>query len=85
MKVKELINLLERENSESEVIIQKDAEGNGYSPLEDIDGNAIYIPDSHYSGTVYYLKWSADDDSLTAEEWVEMNKKTHCVVLSAVN
>lgn len=85
MKVKELIKLLERENPESEVILQKDAEGNGYSPLSDVDGNAVYIPESNWSGEVYSLEWSADDACMTDEEWAEINKKPHCVVLAPVN
>ncbi len=85
MKVKELIRLLERENPESEVIIQKDAEGNGYSPLSEVDGNAVYIPESTWSGNVYSLEWSADDACMTDEEWAEINKKLHCVVLAPVN
>ena len=85
MKVKELIKQLERENPESEVILQKDAEGNSYSPLSDVDGNAVYIPDSTWHGDVYSLEWSADDACMTDEEWAEINAKPHCVVLAPVN
>jgi hypothetical protein len=34
------------------VIMQSDAEGNGYSPLSGLDDNAMYIPDSTWSGEV---------------------------------
>lgn len=37
MKVKELQKLLSECDPESEVILQKDPEGNGYSPLYGVD------------------------------------------------
>ena len=49
MKVKELIKKLEAENPDSKVILQKDAEGNGWSPLEDI-WTGWYEADSTWSG-----------------------------------
>ena len=36
-----------------EVVLQKDSEGNGYSPLAGADPEAVYIPDSTWSGDVY--------------------------------
>jgi len=44
MKVKELIEELKKADQESEVIIQKDSDGNGYSPLSTVDINAVYVP-----------------------------------------
>lgn len=49
MKVKELIELLQKEDPEREVILQKDSEGNGYSPLYEI-GTGTYKPESTYHG-----------------------------------
>jgi hypothetical protein len=85
MKVKELIRLLEREDAESEVILQKDAEGNGYSPLLEVDGNAVYIPETSWSGNVFSLEWSADDACMSEEEWAAVQKKPRCVVLAPVS
>ncbi len=85
MNVGELIAFLRGYPSETEIILQKDAEGNGYSPLSEVDGNAVYIPESTWSGNVYSLEWSADDACMTDEEWAEINKKLHCVVLAPVN
>ena len=50
MKVKDLIKELKKVDPESIIVLQKDAEGNGYSPLSGIDNDAIYIPDSTWSG-----------------------------------
>jgi len=85
MKVKELIRKLEQENAESEVILQKDSEGNGYSPLSAVDGFAVYIPETTYSGNVFSLEWSADDACVSQKEWESMQKKPRCVVLAPVN
>jgi hypothetical protein len=52
MRVKELKKLLENINDERMVILQKDAEGNGYSPCRGIDDNCAYDADSTYSGTI---------------------------------
>lgn len=32
------------------VIMQKDAEGNGYSPLYDVEADAVYVAESTWSG-----------------------------------
>lgn len=51
MTVKELIGLLSGFEQEAEVVLQKDAEGNGYSPLAGIwDGQ--YRADTTWSGEV---------------------------------
>ena len=42
MRVFELINLLQEMPQNSLVILQKDAEGNGFSPLYGADPNAVY-------------------------------------------
>ena len=43
MKVKDLIKLLQKENPESNIVLRKHSEGNGYSLLVGIDGHAIYL------------------------------------------
>lgn len=85
MKVKELLAALADANHEADVILQKDAEGNGYSPLEGADLNAVYVPDSTYSGNVYSMEWTADDACMTKAEWAKITKKPRCVVLHPVN
>ncbi len=53
MTVKELIEVLSGFSPDKEVILQKDAEGNGYSPLAGADDDAVYVAETTYSGTVY--------------------------------
>ncbi len=85
MKVKELLQVLAACNPDAEVILQKDSEGNGYSPLEGADEDAVYVPDSTYSGAVYSRSWSADEACLSPKEWQKVLKRPSCVVLYPVN
>ena len=52
MKVKELIKELEKYNPEAAVILQKDSEGNGYSPLSDL-GSGVYVAETTWYGEFY--------------------------------
>jgi len=54
MKIKDLIELLNKEDPEMNIIMSKDGEGNDYSPLAGI-GDGLYVADSTWSGTVYNL------------------------------
>jgi hypothetical protein len=85
VKVKELLAALAECPPEAEVIIQKDSEGNGYSPLYACDPNGIYISDSTWSGDVYDADWTAADADMDEDEWAEMLKKHRCVVLAPTN
>lgn len=49
MKIKDLLKKLAEYDSECEVILSKDAEGNSYSPLEDIEA-AQYESETTWSG-----------------------------------
>lgn len=57
--VKELKKLLENVDENRIVILQNDAEGNGYSPLAGIDDESNYRAYSTYSGEVGYEKLTA--------------------------
>jgi hypothetical protein len=85
MKVKELLAALAKADPEAEVILQKDAEGNGYSPLRGADLKAVYVAENTYSGEVYPTTGRASDHCLTQAEWVEMKKRPRCVVLYPIN
>lgn len=54
MTVRDLIALLSPMDPNRIVVLQKDAEGNGYSPLRDggADDNAVYVADTTWSGDV---------------------------------
>lgn len=85
MKVKELIEVLQELDPEMECIMQKDSEGNGYSPLAGADPDGIYIAETTWSGEVYDSNWSAEDADMDEEEWEVMLKKPRCLVLFPVN
>ena len=87
MTVADLINELRKLDLDSEVILQKDAEGNGYSPLSTVDGNAIYWSKSTWRGEVFSLDWTAEDAGFDSEQEWEGFKKSNrrCCVLAPVN
>lgn len=52
MKVKQLKKLLEKIDDDRIVVLSKDGEGNGFSPLADLDDNSTYAADSTWSGEI---------------------------------
>ena len=85
MKVKELLEALAEVDQEAEVILQKDAEGNGYSPLHVVDPYAVYVPTCTWSGDVFSIGSNADDACKSQEEWSAITAMPRCVVLTPVN
>lgn len=85
MNVAELKKAIADLPDEAQVILQKDAEGNGFSPLEGADPDAVYVPDSTWSGEVYDPNWSADDACLDVVEWERLKARPRCLVLYPVN
>lgn len=84
MNVGELIAYLRDYPSETEIVLQKDAEGNGYSPLEGAD-TGIYIAASTYSGDFYDLGWTASDCCMEDDEHAELMAKPRSIVLYPIN
>jgi len=85
MKVKELLEQLKTLDPEMDIIIQKDAEGNGYSPLAGADPDGIYVADTTWYGTVYDSNWSAEEAAMDEIEWKELHQLPRCLVLHPVN
>ena len=63
MTKNELINKLQQLDGNPIIILQKDAEGNGYSPAAGVE-NGWYAADSTYSGEVYHDDGSAQQKSI---------------------
>lgn len=61
MKVKQLIEELQKVNPECEVIMGKDSEGNYYTPLAGFWCGS-YVPETSYTGEVYYSSMEGDPD-----------------------
>jgi hypothetical protein len=85
MTVKDLIEALQSMPPDAQVILQKDGEGNGYSPLAGVDGEAVYIPDTTWMGDVYSTSWTASDAAMDQDEWDDILKQPRCVVLAPTN
>ena len=83
--VKDLKEMIESFPDEMEVILQKDSEGNGYSPLAGVDGDAVYVPDSTYSGIVYSMNWTAKSACVEDEKWEEIKLKPKSLILYPTN
>jgi len=86
MKVSELISELQKLDQDKIVILQKDGEGNGYSPLSGSDEDCVYQADSTWSGVVYSTDWTADEALIDEDEWESFKKNMPgCVVLFPIN
>lgn len=82
MLVKDLMEVLQELDPDTQIILQKDGEGNGYSPLY-AHGMAYYVADTTYSGTVYNEDWGADDCCLDQDDWLEMRTENPRVLVLA--
>jgi hypothetical protein len=85
MKAHELAKQL-LEGPDVQVIMQKDGEGNGYSPMSGSE-EAVYTAYNRYSGEVWNLNWTADDCDMLEEAWeaIKNNPERKCVVLYPIN
>lgn len=81
MTVKELKDMIADLPDDMAVILQKDAEGNGYSPLYGADPDCHYVPDTSYSGTVYARKYTAEDNCMSETAWKRIKRGPRCLVL----
>jgi len=86
LKVQELIDDLLKMNPDAELVLQKDSEGNGYSPCAGADDEAIYVPENTWSGVVYDTTWSIEDVGMDEDEWEDLKKTAQkAVVLYPIN
>lgn len=77
--VEDMIKELKKCNPKDVVIIQKDAEGNSYSPLSDIEIGDVYVPETTWYGERYLseltpellAKGYSDDDTWTDKDTCE--------------
>lgn len=86
--VGELMDYLTTQPRNRQIVLQKDAEGNGYSPLAEASVG-LYVADSTYSGEVHptpedVTQWVAD--GLGQEgDWYVPEEAERVVVLGPVN
>jgi hypothetical protein len=84
MNTKQLIEYLQQFPDDTEIVLQKDAEGNGYSPLAGAD-HGYYVPDSTWSGDFYDKNWDASDCGMDDEYWENIYNGPSTIVLFPVN
>lgn len=85
MTVKELKEEIANLPDDMQVILQKDSEGNGYSPLAGVDSDAIYIPYNSWSGDVYSISWTAEEAAMADKIWEEVKSRPRALILYPVN
>lgn len=90
MTINELIKKLQElplEDRESQVIMAKDAEGNGYSSVSGVSGGG-YCLDSgaSYIEGLYLDEWGFEGNGFETEgEWEKFRKKCDRVVVISAN
>lgn len=72
MNIKELKEYIKNLPDDMEIILQKDSEGNGYSPLEGGDSECIYEAETTWGGEVYSLEFGAEGNGFEEDEWEEI-------------
>lgn len=87
MTVKDLKAEIENLPDDMEVIIQKDGEGNNYSPLCGVNGeDFVYVPETAWYGEVYDTTWSSDDAGMDDYDWECICNDNHkCLILRPVH
>ena len=87
MTVSELIAELSTMPPDSIVVLQKDGEGNGYSPLSGADDSSVYIAESTWAGEVRHVELTDELESqgYSEEDCAEYGEGVPCVVLFPIN
>lgn len=81
MKVKYLLEILQECNPDDVVIMSRDAEGNGYSPLADYSDEYNYLAESDWAGDIY----PRDSNNPDWDYIPQGDGEIGCVVLWPVN
>ena len=86
MTVRQLLELLSKFEHDRVVIIQKDAEGNSYSPLFSAESKVAYQEETTWSGTIKYQNLTDEmrEQGFTEEDIASKSDRP-AVVLCPVN
>lgn len=68
MTVNELITHLRAQDGHKRVVLSRDSEGNGFSPLTEVS-EAGYLPESPYFGELAHPDAEDDDDERVVVLW----------------
>lgn len=75
----ELADYLATQPRDRKIVMSKDAEGNAYSPLNDVD-EAMYVADTTWSGETYMTPEQLAEQE-TPDDWFEAPEVAERVVL----
>ena len=86
MKVKKLIDILNKQNPEDEVILSKDSEGNSFSPLADFSED-LYVPETKWYGEIHIKKLTdkLKEQGFSEEDLYGGDDGINCITLWPVN
>ena len=86
MKVKELKQLLDTFNEDDEVVLSKDSEGNGFSPLSGTS-QQVYVPETTWYGSIYEKEITEEmrKEGYSEEDTYQGNDGINAVVLWPIN
>ena len=86
MKVSELIKALEKYNPNDIVILASDAEGNGFSPLDDMSED-MYWPETAWNGSTHIRELTPElqERGFTEEDLAPKDQSLPCITLWPVN
>lgn len=82
MTVNELIAELQKMDGDSRVIVSKDAEGNGFSPLSSANDGYLYEADTTWSGDIINIE---DENDYEDSDWDYITTLPAVVVLWPIN
>ena len=84
--VGQLKEILAGYNDEMLIVMSRDSEGNGFSPLAD-HGKQIYVPDSTWSGDIYEIELTAEliEQGFTTDELYDGDDGVQAIVLWPTN
>ena len=78
LRKSDLIKMLQSIEGDPVVIIQKDAEGDNFSPLSTIEGGFYYYPETTWSGYV------VEDEDMDEEDYLDEDAHK-CILVYPIN
>jgi hypothetical protein len=83
MNVGQLKKYLELLSDDTQIILQKDSEGNGYAQCDDVLTDCILYTDNTSQQMIYDVNVCASENQLSENDWKHI-KESHDVILLLV-
>ena len=84
MNIGELKEYIKDLPDDMEIVVQKDAEGNGYTPMHCAD-LGWYVPETTWYGDFYGAEYTAEDNCMEEDEWAEIKATPMSMVIAPIN